>query len=495
MHLKSTVHTAASSYISTFSSIAIGLITIRVATQFLGKEEFGLWSFTLQTVGYLLLLDLGVSGSISRLFGEPLASGDQGKMDSWFTLCLITLLCQALLIMVLGLAVRPFVLRWFNIPSHLVAQASILWILFLCVRSFSLVFTICYAILHAQNRVFWTNIVQMGGAWAGLVSFAYMLWQGYGVMAYGWSTAIAAISMIIGSVLAVKRGHHHFSLSLKGVTRKDLRRLYGFSSTVFVTGLASQIYYASHGLVVTKLLGLETAAVLAVTMRAVAIANSAIWKPLDAFAPRWQVAYCNHDIPRVADEFNLMARFTILLAVSGAIGIAICNQPFICWWTKPDFFGGQMLNYLLAGFVVVQGINRCFVALFPLTLHMRGYTVVNLASVVVAIGLMIVFTRWWGLPGIPAGLLATDLMFPMWYYLIAGGRRIGVIGLKILVRDAAYWLPCLGLSFGIAAWLARCGFHSNLQWLLVALGCAALCAGPLLWLAYALIRKLRNSAA
>jgi len=491
MHLKSTVHTAVSSYIATFSSIAIGLLTIRVATQYLGKEEFGLWSFTLQTVGYLLLLDLGVSSSIARLFGEPLASGDKNRMDSWFTLCLITLLGQALLILALGLAVRPFVLHWFNIPSHLIDRASTLWLTFLCVRSTGLVFTITFAILHAQNRVFWSNFVQASGAWAGLVMFALMLRSGYGVMAYGWSTAIGSLVIVIGGVLAVARGQHRFGLSLHGVKRYDVQHLFGFSSTVFVIGLGAQMYYASHGLIATKLFGLETAGVLAVTMRIVGIATSAIWKPFDAFSPRWQIAYCNHDLPRVTREFSLVARFTILLAAVGAIGIAIVNQPFIYWWTKPEYFGGLTLNFLLAIFVLIQGINRCFTTIFPLTLRMKGYTMVNLSSVAVAVCLMILFSSWWGLSGIPAGLIVTDLIFPTWYYVYKGGSQIGVNGLKLLLQDAVFWLPLTGLSFGIASWLAGFGFHSNFLWFLSALASSAICAGPLLWRAFGMIQELR----
>src|ERR1035437_4320769 len=138
MHLKSTVRTAVSSYFGTISSIVIGLLTIRVATHYLGKEEFGLWIFTLQTVGYLLLLDLGVSSGMARLFGEPLASGDQHTMDNWYTLCLVTLIAQSLLILILGLVIRPFVLQWFNIPAHLIARASALWLTFLVVRSIGL---------------------------------------------------------------------------------------------------------------------------------------------------------------------------------------------------------------------------------------------------------------------------------------------------------------------------------------------------------------------
>lgn len=493
MHFKSTIHAAITSYFGIFTAIITGLLSIRFATQFLSTEEFGLWSFTMQTVGYLLLLDLGVSGSVARLFGEPLASGDPRKADAWFTLSLLTLTLQALLILGIGLFLCPHILHWFNIPAHLQQKASHIWIACLAIRSVSLISSLSFAILHAQNRVYWTNVIQALGTWGGLGAFAIMLWRDWGVMAYAWSTGCAAAVSIIGALLAVRRGGHRFHLSFSGVTRSNLRHLFGFSSSVFVLGLATQVYFASQGLVATKLLGLEAAAILAVTSRSTSIAISSIWKPFDSFAPRWQIAYCANDLTRVAREFSLMTRFTILITVTAAAGVALVNQPFILWWTKPEYFGGVGLTLMLSGFIVIQGINRCYCTLFPLTLRMRKYAAVNLISVAVAIGLMIVFTKWLGLAGIPTALILTDLLYPTWHYMKSGPHPLGVNGLTILLKDMWLWVPVLSLAAGGAMLLQHTHFSSYLIWLLSALACSALCSSPLLWRAFQLIRQLREN--
>jgi O-antigen/teichoic acid export membrane protein len=492
MNFKSTIRAATSSYLGSASAAITGLLSIKLATHFLSQEEFGLWSFTMQTVGYFMLMDLGVSNSVARLLGEPLGSGDPHKINTWFTLSLVTLASQALLILGTGLLLRPYVLEWFNIPEHLLGRASDLWLAFLAIQAIALVFKLSFAILHAQNRVYWTSNLQVVGSWAGLAAFFLMLSKNCGVMAFAWSSGVTALVVSLGGVLAVSRGGIRFKLSMTGVTRAEIRKMFGFSSSMFVLGLASQVYFASQGLVATKILGLEAAAILAVTGRAAAIAMQSIWKPLDAFAPRWQIAYCAGDVPRVTREFKLMSRFTILFAVAAAVVVGLVNQPFVLWWTKPGYFGGLTFSLLLCFFIIIQGINRCFITPFVLTMRVKAYSVVNLVSVVTAIGSMILFTHFWGLPGIPLGLIAADLVFPMWFYLHKGGECVHVNGLQLLLQDLAYLLPSICVAVGLAVFLERSMIISSFVWLSVAGACAVVVSAPLLWRAWYLLRQLRS---
>ena len=492
MNFKSTIRTTTSSYLGTITAAATGLISIRLATHFLTQEEFGLWSFTMQTVGYFLLMDLGVSNSVARLLGEPLASSDPQKINSWFTLSLLTLITQAVLILGLGIVLKSYVLQWFNIPSHLIGRASTLWLAFLVIQAISLVFKLSFAILHAQNRVYWTSNVQSLGSCLGLGAFFIMLINGWGVLAYAWSSGVTMFVVALGGIVAVRRGGLRFGLSMAGVTCNDVVKLFKFSTSMFTLGIASQVFFASQGLVATKMLGLEMAAVLAVTGRAAAIATSAIWKPLDAFAPRWQVAYCAGDIQRVTCEFRLMARFTILMAAAAAVVVGLINQPFVMWWTKPGYFGGLGFSLLLCIFMIIQGINRCFITPFVLTLQVKSYCIVNLASVALAIGSMILFTHYLGLPGIPIGLIAADLVFPMWFYLRKGGACIHVNGLKLLQKELAFIVLIACVAAGLALLLERSAIESTFSWLLIAGTCAAAISFPLLWRAWGLLRQLRN---
>lgn len=491
MNYKATIRAAASSYLGSISAAATGLLSIKLATHYLTQAEFGLWSFTMQTVGYFMLMDIGVSNSVARLLGEPLSSGDPEKLDSWFTLSLVTLASQALLILGLGWLLRPYVLHWFHIPDHLVSRASDLWMAFLIIQVISLVFKLSFAILHAQNRVYWTSNLQIIGSWAGLAVFLFMLSHDGGVMAYAWSSGVAMIIVSLGGVIAVRRGGLRFKISMKGVTRSEITKLFKFSFSMFVVGLASQVYFASQGLVATKMLGIEIAAVLTITGRACIIAMSAIWKPLDAFSPRWQVAYCAGNEQMVTQEFKLMARFTIMIAVAASAVVALVNQPFVLWWTKPDYYGGAGLSLLLCVFMIIQGINRCFISPFILTLRVRLYCIINITSLILAIGNMILFTKYLGLLGIPFGLIIADLVFPMWFYLSKGGECIHVNGRRLLQQDLSYLLPVVCVAFMLALLFDRFPISSTFVWLLISSACAVVIVLPLLWRAWGLLRILR----
>ena len=56
-----------SGYAAMAANVFYTLASIPLALHYLGKEQFGLWSVVTQVASYLLLLDLGVTGSVSRI--------------------------------------------------------------------------------------------------------------------------------------------------------------------------------------------------------------------------------------------------------------------------------------------------------------------------------------------------------------------------------------------------------------------------------------------
>ena len=57
-------------YLATAINIAYTAASIPLALHYLGKEQFGLWALAQQIMGYLMLLDLGVSSAVSRFIAD-----------------------------------------------------------------------------------------------------------------------------------------------------------------------------------------------------------------------------------------------------------------------------------------------------------------------------------------------------------------------------------------------------------------------------------------
>lgn len=487
--LRRTLHTGITSYGTAVSGMAVGLLTIRLATRYLSQEEFGLFSFTMQSIGYLLLLDLGVANSLSRLFGEPLASGDRRQVNGWFTMGLGVLALQALVIVAIGFLLRDRVISWFDIPPHLHAQAARLWGAFLVIQAAGLMMRVAYGILFAQNRVYWTNIAMIVGPWAGLAAFALMLHRGGGVMAYAWSSGVATLVGGGLAVLAVALGPNRFGIDFSALGRRQLKELFTFSFGSFIAGIAVQVLFASQGLVITKLLGLDMAAVYNVTSRATMLVMPFIWKPFDAFPPRWLTQYCSGAVDRVRYEFPLLTRVSFLLAACAAIGIALANPAFVRWWTKPEYYGGDTLNLLLAAFLLVQTSGHCYSTLFSLLRRLRAYvTVVCIAVPAMILG-MIAGVHAIGLAGVAAALVLVDLAYPAPFYVIAASRYLGVRVAPVFLGDLAWILASLGLAVLGWIFLHRQLLPNGIGQVALATATAGMACLPALWRIVILLRR------
>ena len=432
------------------SMVITALLTVRLATGALNPDEFGLWSFTTQSVGYFLLLDFGVSSALGRMFGEPLASGNQRSINSWFTLAVSVLVFQGLVVLCAGMAMRGWVIEWFNIPQHLRFEASRLWLAFLVIQAVNLPLRITSAILFAQNRAYWGNLFPILSAWVGLAGFFFMIKAGSGVMAYAWSSGLGVAIGGISGILAVACGPNRFGLSFSGITWRQAKELFSFASSVFVVGIAIQILFASQALIITKMLGLAAGAMYAVTSRLPLLGMQVLWKPFDAFSPRWQAAHCAGDCVRVRHEFTTMFRLTLLLAFAGVVGIVLVNPVFVKVWTKPEYYGGDGLNILLGLFIIMQTFAHCLTLAFNLHKRMRVFTLVVFMTTGLSVAGMILLTSHFGLPGIPAALVLADLIFAFWFYVFSAGRLLGIAPLKLAALDIVFGLVSVTLAVFIS---------------------------------------------
>lgn len=123
MSRRTSLNTAWASYAQFATIVITGLISAPLALRYLGEEWLGLWTFTIQSLGYFLLLDLGVSASAGRLMGEPIHQGDAKGCSRWFTLFTVVLSLQSLLVLGAGYLLLDHVLNWFSIAPDLRPEA------------------------------------------------------------------------------------------------------------------------------------------------------------------------------------------------------------------------------------------------------------------------------------------------------------------------------------------------------------------------------------
>lgn len=490
MNLRNTIHTAVSSYGQMLSVMLAALLTVRLATQMMSPGEFGLWSFTFQSVGYFLLLDFGVANALGRLFGEPLASGKAEVANGWFNLALFVLIIQGLIIFIIGFLSREWVITWFGIPEDLTGEARKLWTWFLFLQAVNLPFRVTGAILHAQNRVYWTNISGAIVAWISFASFWVCLKNGMGVMSYAYSSTLGVGLTAVMNIAAVATGPHRFWITFVRLPWTHLKEIFGYSWTTFVIGIAIQVSFASQTLIITKLLGLEASAIYNVASRIPLALMPLIWKPFDAFTPRWQQWFCSGETSKISEEYKILFRMTLLLGFGSLVGVMMVGPSFVNWWTKPEYFGGNALNIWLGIYVVWQTYLHCFSFAFNLHKKMTKFASIVAVTVILEVVLEVICVHFIGLAGVPVGSLLASSMLAFWFINIVGGKLIGAHFGILTLKELPWILPSIAGAAAIVTWLPTGMFGGHFQQFICSLILAFLVSAPICFRLYQIARPM-----
>jgi len=472
------------------SGIVTSLLLIRVATRNLDAQELGLWSFCFSSVGYFLLLDFGVSNSLGRLFADAISKGDQKETCGWLYLSAAVLSAQALVVVSLGLLLRDPLIGWFGIPANLVSDARSLWTWLIVLQALSMPGKALPGVICAQNRTYLVHIFNILSSWTNLGLFWFWILHGKGVMAYAYASVAAIAVMQIGYFLIVFTGRDRLIIHFVRVPFEHLRELFGYSSAIFVSGLATQAMAATQGMIVTKLLGLDALAVLNITSRLPLMASQLVQRPFSAACPRWVLQFCGNARKKFREEYEIVVRLTMLGLGAAVVGSILVNGAFVQWWTRPKYYGGDLLTILIASTYIPATVNFLMSFSFHLTKRMGAYTIAMLGSTAAELALSIALVKTFGLAGIPLATLVTALGFSIWFHLVVGGRMVEISAFRLFAKDLLWIMLSFVLALALLVVFVQSSAHVGFQRLVFCGMLSGLCCLPIIWRLVVIGRKI-----
>jgi len=449
MKLRDSIYTAGSYYLQMVSAAVVMLLQIPIALHYLSREQFGLWSFITQSLGYLLLLDLGVAQSVGRLMAEPLHQGRAEDWNDWFNLFLVVLTIQATMVLVAGWLLAEPILGWFNIPLELRGEAKRLWLLMLVLNAVSMPFRLFPGILMAQNRFYLAMMGYVAGSWVGLAVFWACLHHGSGVLAFGHSALAATAINSLVPLVAVLKGPHSFHLAWRRLPWRKSRELFEFSMAIFVINVAVQIVFLSQSLIIAKFSGLAAVASFTVCSRLPLLLMQLVWRPYDAFNPRWQILWCRGELPRLQEEIRQGLRLTMGLALAVAACCLAGNRWFVWMFADRSLYAGKLFDFFFALFMLAQIWNHCLGYWFVLGKRMRHFAIAVSMDAVASLAVYVLATRGYGLMGyVGAAAFYSFVGIGTWFVLLRAPAVLHMRLADLTKGTLREWIVAGGLLLG-----------------------------------------------
>jgi len=475
-------HSLLSGYVLLGVNILFTLASVPLALHYLGKEEFGLWALTTQIAGYIALMDFGLTSAASRILIDYKDHENPREYGGIIQTGALVGLSQALLVLLVGgglaFLIGPL-LR--NIPPRL--ERDFLWLMIgQCgVMAATFAIRIISHILTANQRF---DVVNYSGAVSLVVNCAIMWW--------GFAHGLRVFSMLwgqAGSVMAVLILNWMGCYRLKLFPRRGewgrptwvrFSELFTFGRDYFLFALGSQFVNASQAVLLTRLIGLDAAAIWSVCTRAYILLVQVIGRIFDFSTSALAEMMVRSEREQLLRRFREIAVLSINLAVAAGAVFAVANGPFVQVWTGGKIQWPPVNDLLLAIWLVIGIAVRVHTGLVGQTKEFRFLRYVYFIEGFAFIALTVLLHRFGGITMMLMISIVCSLCFSFRYglwrtckYFHISWRELalwhrGTLALAVTVAPVAgmvWWsarnlpgLPRLLLEVGVVGIWTACMF-------------------------------------
>lgn len=454
---------AALSLVSLLISNLIPFIYTPIMLRMLGQAEYGLYGIASSFMGYINLLNFGISGTIVRYITKYRAAGDKAGEERMFGLFIKIYSVIAALIMAAGITLafnigfydRSLSSSELDILRKLVLLMTMNTALFLPLSPFG-------AIVTAHERFVFSKLTNMAFTLAAPIVNLILLYLGYG------SVGLASVSVLFNTATYLilipyvfkKLGiHPRFSGAEKGI----LREILGFSAFVFFAQIVDMLYWSTDKLVIGWAIGTVGTAVYNVGASFNAYITSLSTAISGVLLPRvTTMAINNAPKEEFTNLFIKIGRLQFIIISMVISAFVAFGRQFIALWAGPGYETAYYVALLTMIPVTVPLIQNTGLNILYATNRHKFRSIVY--ACIAAVNAVLTF--WWVEDfGIIGAAVATCLAYVTgniliinWYYHKKIGINIPLFWLNILKMSPVMIVMGTGWWFllewiGLGSWL------------------------------------------
>jgi O-antigen/teichoic acid export membrane protein len=469
-----------------YGRMLVQIATLAVLTPYIiariGRDDFGLWSLVISTLGFLSLLDLGFGTGVVKYVAECHGSGDTQRRNR----ILSTLAAVYLAIAVAsGVCIAVLSLRFnhiFDIPAAQQAKATpLLWILAVRFVLLALPLGLFRNALFGEQKIYLINIIQVVTSVAYAAGSWLALQQGYGVLALAWVNLAAMLLEYLGYAWFAFRKMTGLRLSFQLLDKGLLKEAASFSSAQFLINVAALVLLRTDPIIVSAFLPLSAVAVYAVALKVAENAYLLAKQFTNLLGPLAAQLKGNAEETKIRFIFVNCTKFAMAPCMMLTVAMYVFGREALSFWVGPAFAPGGVVLMVLLTAMTVGMAELTASAVLSMTGHHRITAWAAVAEVFVNVGLSVALVRTMGLVGVAVGTLATSVLIGLGVTVRRACELHGVTYTSYAVRALApallpgaaqfavtmalkNWLPPSGLIFTVILTIPGAVLYLLLFW-------------------------------
>ena len=402
------------------------LASVPVALHYLSNEQFALWALMMTLVGYLNLVDMGMSGSIARLLIDFKDDRDGGHYGSLIKTGWLVLLTQGLIVLAAGLIFARSFAWLMAIPANLQPEFIQLMNLQCGIVALGYAVRIFGHLLTAHQRM---DLANYAGTLAPLVNLA-ALWVffyfGFGVFSLVWAMLCATLVNAAIQWIACEMWGFFPRRGGWGITSwTRFKEIFNYGRDLFLVSVGTQVILSSQTMIITRLMGLENATVWNVGTRTFNLLLQAISRVVLSPQSAFSEMIVRGERAKLRDRCRSLVVLVASLSVFMGVSFALCNSLFITVWTSGRIFWPPLNDLLLGAWLVVLSVQSCHSSLILVTKQIGFMRFVFFVEGAVYVVLAVLTAPVGGLPALIACSIFCGTTFTGAYSAWRASRYLG----------------------------------------------------------------------
>jgi O-antigen/teichoic acid export membrane protein len=445
------------SYLQLGVNVVYSLVSIPLILHWLPRAEFGMWALLVQMMGYLGLVDLGMTSAVARLLVDHKDDRTNGNYGSLLQTAVLVSLAQAILVLTLALAGAPLFASLLNIPQEHTAQFVVLLRLQGAITAFNFALRPLNMMLYSHQRLDIQAYNDTTSLMISLGLLALMLSNGAGIYAFIYANATTAL---LGAGYLFWNCRRLDLLPRPGewgrATGKMFAEVFFYGNKIFLFNLGCQLQSASQTIVVSRALGLEAAAVWSVGTKMFNLMFPLMTRLYGSALPGIFEMVARGEMERLKTRFQSIVVLTASLGAFLGGSFLLCNSLFVGCWTAGKIHWPVLNDVLLAGWLLLLALQTTHCTFVTVIKKFEALSYVFLGEGAAFILLTVTLGKYGGIAGMIGCSILCTLLFSYQYgirrsarYFHCRYREIALGWVRPSLKLAlAYGGLALGVWFG-----------------------------------------------
>jgi O-antigen/teichoic acid export membrane protein len=382
-------------------TLVLVFLTMPVLIRTLGPDSFGLFSLAWVVLGYMVILDLGVSRAATKFISEHLS---RDQIDSVERVCRTAITWN----LVLGIAggVVVFVLtpwltsRIFHLSTELESQAQAIFFALAISLPILLTQAVIRAILSSYQKFGWIsslNALAVTLQWGGACIMALLGFQVVEIVIVCVATR-ALITAGYGIVLA-RIDRKFLGLNFSNLD-EELLRLLRFGGWVMISQLLTPILLYLDRILVASLISLEAMTFYVIPYEVITRLRIIPASLVNALFPSLSERSTAPSSELLVRLYSESLKYMVLILLPCFLVLAFLGPDILAAWVGPEYAsrGGQVLR-IMAGGALLNSLSYVpYAALLALG-RPDLPAKFHLAELPLYLSLSVLFIPRWGIAG------------------------------------------------------------------------------------------------